>query len=147
MKVKAYLSHTIRGAKSIEATHEDMRQNCDKAIKIAEGIRERLCSIIDMYVPAENETFVQIAFDAGILTEDQILDVDCRIIDQKDMVIVLVENGWIGGGIDVEVKHANDNHIPVFFVELSDAMDLVWRNLTTMVHMLLDKKVETKLKS
>jgi len=134
MKVTAYLSHTIRGEKSTEATHEDMKRNCDKAMEMAVRIRQEYGNMLDLYVPAENDTFVQIAFDAGIITEDQILDVDCRIIDQKDMVIVLVEDGWIGGGIGVEVKHAEDNHVPVFFVEIEPNMELVWKNLSTLIH-------------
>lgn len=115
----AYLSHAIRGSKGASATDADMLRNCLVAKKAAKWIRESI-SYLDLYVPAEHEDFVHIAYREKYLTEKQILDIDCGIVDQKDFLIVLVENGWKGGGIAVEIKYAKDNNIPIFYIEKMD---------------------------
>ena len=100
-----YLSHSIRGTAGPEASADVQAKNCAEAIKIADQLRA-LFPPLDLYVPAENETFVQIAYDTGHLSEKQILDIDCRIIDNCDGVMVYVPEGEMQGGRLVEYNHA-----------------------------------------
>ena len=104
-KVTAYFSHSIRGKKAKDATREDMERNCNEAIRVATWIRDNIPEL-DLYVPAEHEDFVLIAYEDKYLTEAQILAVDCKILARKDFHIVHEVDGWLGGGIAVEINEA-----------------------------------------
>ncbi len=110
--MRYYLSHAIRGAEGPEASHNIQAKNGAAAIKIADQLRA-LFPPLDLYVPAENETFVQIAYDTGHLSEKQILDIDCRIIDNCDGVMIYVPEGKMQGGRLVEYNHAVATNKPV----------------------------------
>lgn len=111
--MKIYLSHSIRGPKRMDATHTDMKKNCDQAIQVGKLIRETFPSI-DLYIPAEHEDFVLRAYDMKFLTEKQILDVDCSIIDSCNAVIILASVGErIQGGRLIEYNHAIKTNKPV----------------------------------
>ncbi len=121
--MKYYLSHAIRGKAGPEASHNTQAKNCAEVIEIANQLRALFPSL-DLYVPAENETFVQIAYDTGHLSEKQILDIDCRIIDNVDGVIVYVPDGEIQGGRLIEYNHAKATNKPVvIFHVLKEAVD------------------------
>ncbi len=116
--MRFYLSHAIRGKAGPNASHDEQNENCRKAIGIADELRDTFGPKLELYVPAENETFVQIAYDTGHLSEKQILDIDCRIIDNCDGVIVLAVDGEaIQGGRKVEFDHAffTGKPVQVFF--------------------------------
>ena len=51
-----------------------------------------------------------------MLTEKQILDVDCVILERKDLLIVYKVNGWVCGGIGVEIAHAEKVGRPIFYL-------------------------------
>jgi len=93
---------------------------------MANKIRERLPEI-EMYVPAESEEFVGRAYRAGYISEKQILEIDCQIIDSCDMVIVWIPEGdSLQGGRLVEYRHAVEVGIPVLiFSELEEAITLL----------------------
>jgi len=115
--MRVYLSHKIRGEKGLKATATEMKENCDEAIKIANELREALPGI-EFYVPGEHEDFVQAAFYGGYLTEKEILEIDCRIIDKCDAVMIYVPKGdEVQGGRGVELDYAYNNNIRVCIVE------------------------------
>ncbi len=121
--MKFYLSHAIRGKAGPDASHDVTTKNGEAAILVAHQLRA-LFPKLDLYVPAENEKFVQIAYDTGHLSEKQILDIDCRIIDNTDGVIVYVPPGdELQGGRLVEYNHAVATNKPVFvFSKLKEAV-------------------------
>ena len=131
--MRVYLSHSIRGLKGVDATHEDMRKNCEAVKEIANFIRRAFNEgEIDLYVPAENETFVLIAFDKEYITEEQILTVDCKIIDSCDAVICRVEaiGDQLQGGRKVEVDHANSTNKPyIIFDQANEAVEWLTREI------------------
>ncbi len=105
-KIRFYLSHSIRGKYGKDATPTQMKVNCDKAILIANLIRNAIPSI-EIYVPAEHEDFVGIAYQKHYLTETQLLDVDCTIIDGcKGVIIYVPEGDELQGGRKIEHDHA-----------------------------------------
>lgn len=110
--MRYYLSHSIRGTAGPEASHDIQTQNCRDAILVANTLR-KLFPKLTLYVPAENETFVQIAYDTGHLSEKQILDIDCRIIDNMDGVLVYVPQGVLQGGRKIEYDHAVATNKPI----------------------------------
>lgn len=124
--MRYYLSHSIRGKAGAGASHDIQATNCKDAICVANILRKLFPKLV-LHVPAENETFVQIAYDSGHLSEKEILDVDCRIIDGCDGVLVYVPKGdELQGGRLVEYEHALATNKPcVIFSKASEAADFI----------------------
>jgi len=124
-KFKIYVSHSIRGPKGCNASDADMKKNCERIIKVVEKLR-KLHPEIDFYVPAEHEDFVQKAYKKKYITEDQILKIDCEIIDECDMVAIFTpsDDPIVQGGRLVEKSHAFTTGKPVYqfrdFAELDN---------------------------
>lgn len=142
MEITAYFSHSIRGSKGNAATDEDMEQNCLLVREVAKELRSHLPQL-DIYVPAEHEDFVHIAWKQKMLSEEQILKVDCEIVARKDLLLVLVKDGWRGGGIGVEINKAIECDIPIFYVEVVD--DIMIDNLRTLLDVIVGKKRQLDL--
>ncbi len=112
--MRFYLSHSIRGKYGKDATNVQMKENCDRAILIANLIRNAIPSI-DIYCPAEHEDFVLTAYQKHYVTEEQILNVDCAIIDECYGVIIYVPEGdELQGGRKIEYDHAIKHNIRVW---------------------------------
>lgn len=136
--MKIYFSHAIRGQVGPSATHDTQNTNCKAAQDMAANVlellfRERPDINVEFYIPADHEDFVQIAYDEKIISEENILKIDCMIIkDRCDATIVYVPS-WdkLQGGRKVEWKFAIENNLPVavferamqavnFIIELND---------------------------
>jgi hypothetical protein len=117
------LSHWIRGPKGKDATKKDIRENLDKNIAIGTEIKAYLIDWekmdefpkMDLYIPAEHDEFVQIAFDKEYVSEEQILDVDCTIIDQCKLVIALGDHSK-SRGMKIELDYAENNSIVILYM-------------------------------
>jgi len=118
-KYRAYFSHQIRGKKGDKATDEDMQQNCLKAVEYGEMIESYLLDwhrmegmpLMDLHIPGRGDEFVQIAYRLGILTEKEILTVDCMILDRCDLLIVM--GSELSSGMKVEIEYADSVGIPI----------------------------------
>lgn len=121
--MRFYLSHSIRGRHGKNATPTQMKSNCNRIKDIADQIRWEIPSV-ELYVPAEHEDFVYIAFKDKYLTEHQVLKIDCKIIDRCDGVIVFSpEDDPMQGGRAVEYEHAVATSKPVvLFAEVEEAV-------------------------
>ncbi len=123
--MRIYLSHSIRGMKGADATQEDMDANCERIKLVAINLRRKISSTIELYVPAEHEEFVNIAWREGFLSDEQVLATDCRIIDRCDLVLCNVEKSKgdvLQGGRAVEIDHAKAIGKPVIiFDDLEEA--------------------------
>ena len=124
--MKSYLSHAIRGRAGNKCPAQQLKENLKRAIEIANQIREA-CPWLDLYVPAEHEDFVRKAFDKKYITEKQILDVDCDILDECDNIIIFIPEGdELQGGRLVEHDHAIDNCMPLgTFSQVDDAVEFL----------------------
>jgi hypothetical protein len=107
---RVYVSHTIRGVNGVDATEEEMENNCLLAKAQMVSMRER-CPGVDFYVPAEHEDFVHIAHQTGLLSEEQVLAVDCDIIDTCDCVLFLNTDNFFSRGMTVERAHAGASDV------------------------------------
>lgn len=114
-QIKVYVSHSIRGKKGENATKEDMRRNNDLAIMFGQALRRKFPGV-DFYVPGDHDEFVLIAYSWGLLTEKQILDVDCEIVHGCHFVIAYSPDGYLSKGMKIEIEYANMNGIPVIEV-------------------------------
>ena len=121
--MRIYISHSIRGIKGKDATDDDMRVNNLKAISFGKDIRANFKGL-DIYVPGDGDEFVLKAYRSGYLTEDQILSVDCQIIDTCDAVLAFIPDQYISNGMLVEILHAQDARKPVFLAK--DIVEARW---------------------
>ncbi len=121
-KVSAYFSHSIRGAKGMKATDKDIEENCKDAIKMAEWIRENVPGL-DLYVPAEHEDFVHIAYKDEYLSEEQILEIDCKILERKDFHIVRGIDKERSRGTVIEIEYAKKAGKFTFYVFTMDEVE------------------------
>ena len=122
---RIYMSHWIRGPKGKQATKKDIRENLDKNISIGTEIKAYLIDWekqngtdfpkMDLYIPAEHDEFVQIAFDNKYINEEQILGVDCDIIDRCQLVIALGDHSK-SRGMKIEIEYAEEHSIPVLYM-------------------------------
>lgn len=110
---KVYFSHSIRGKKGSDCTKAEQEKNCQAAIDMANAIRKK-CPWLELYVPAENEEFVQIAYEEDYLSTKEILEIDCLIANKyNDAMLILIPLGdKLQGGRLYEFNHAIDNLIP-----------------------------------
>jgi len=112
--IRIYMSHAIRGARGKDATAEDMQANNNAAMKAARVIRAYLYPLpVELYCPGEHDEFVMIAYHKGVLSEEQILDTDCKIVTKCDGLIRYSALGP-SKGADIEVAHADADNAPVF---------------------------------
>jgi hypothetical protein len=103
--MKLYLSHPITG---LPGTTQDQRKDLLKRAIIF-GKKLRACGY-DVHIPAECEGFVEVAHQLGVLTVSEILEIDCIIIDHCDGVVFLNLQGAFSHGMEVEFKHAVEQH-------------------------------------
>lgn len=113
--IKVYTSHPIRGSKGIHATQEDMEKNCEIARKFGDELRRDFPGV-EFYVPADHEEFVRIAWMNNLLTEKEILSVDCEIILGCCGVIAYSPDGHISKGMRVELDYARELEIPTLIL-------------------------------
>ncbi len=130
--MRIYVSHPIRGKNGDAATEEEKQANCEAAIKWADLLRMNLGLRATqggglylgghwlthrdwIYVPAEHEEFIGRAYGKGYLTEEQILDIDCEILKECDLLVVLGEPST---GMRVEIGHAKSLNIPIHYDDI-----------------------------
>ena len=124
--LRVYLSHCIRGPKGENAPHKEIQQNIKKFKKVGQELQsyffdwEKMEGFpkIDLYVPAEHDEFVMIAYSKGFITETEILDVDCTIIDTCDLLISWGFPKDTGSnGMKIECEHAYKQQIPIYTMD------------------------------
>ena len=111
-KIRAYVSHSIRGKFGSAATLEQMEANNQKAIGFGRQLAEGFPNI-NFYIPGEHDEFVLIAYQKGDLTETQILDIDCDIVSRCNFLVVYSPDDYISKGMQIEIDHAVFNSILV----------------------------------
>lgn len=113
--MQIYLSHSIRGRFGAAATKEQMDFNCEAALRFGRWVRKEFPQI-DIYIPAESEPFVGAAYWHEFLSEEQILRVDCEILNTCDGMIVFAPDNFISKGMSVEVEWCKEHKIPYLLV-------------------------------
>lgn len=111
-KIRAYVSHSIRGKFGNAATEEQVQTNNQKAIEFGKQLAGEFPNI-NFYVPGEHDEFVLIAYRWGVLTEKQILDIDCEIVSRCNFLIAYSPDDYISKGMKREIDHCVFNKIPV----------------------------------
>lgn len=125
--MKVYFSHAMRGKPGFALNSAEHGNNCEAAIRIADQLR-KMFPKLSLYVPAESEPFVGAAYKKGYLSIEQILELDCIIVDQCDVVIVYVPEGdELQGGRLIEYDHAVATNRPVcIFRRVEEAINYLY---------------------
>ena len=118
---RIYVSHYIRGPSGTAATIYEIENNIRRHKAIGTEIQAYLIDWekmdgfpkAELYVPAAHDEFVQLAYRRHYINEEQILDVDCAIIERCNLLIAY-DNPNLSRGMQVEIKHALENGIPVY---------------------------------
>lgn len=119
-----YLSHKISGGKEANISYVEKKRNCQKAVLIANVLRATFPSV-EFYVPGgPTEQFVHRAFIGKYLTVKQILEIDCKIIDDCEAMLVYVPDGdELQGGRMIEYDHASLSCKPTcIFAEIDEVI-------------------------
>jgi hypothetical protein len=111
-KIRAYISHTIRGKQGVGATNDERREASERAIVFGNALRKEFPNI-DFYIPGEHHEIDTLAYRKGYMTEEQILDIDCEIILRCSFIIVFSPDDYISKGMKIEIDYAVENNIPV----------------------------------
>ena len=121
-QIRVYVSHSIRGKKGKDATHEDIRHSVDLAIVFGQALRRKFPGVY-FYVPADHELPpVGNLLDKKYISIDQILEIDCDIVKKSHFVVAYSPAGYLSTGMKKEIECAGINSIPVIEVaRLDDA--------------------------
>lgn len=122
-RITAYLSHCIRANKENPSIKEMMLNN-NKAIVLANELRKTF-PFLDIYVPAENNEFDLEVCGGKYLTMDQILEIDCKILEKKDLLLLYKWQKDLSTGQKVEVSHADEMRIPM--IDFSDLGEAIYK--------------------
>jgi hypothetical protein len=109
------MSHPIRGIKGADATLEDMHANNQAAMELGKILRAQFDNL-DIYVPADHDEFVTIAYANGDLSEEQILKTDVEIVKRCSLLIAYIPERHISSGMMRELYEAQWAGIPVVFL-------------------------------
>ncbi len=110
IKVRLYLSHPIRGSAAGAATKDCQFTNAERAVIAANLISSKL-SHISIFCPGSYEKFVYYIYAGKLLTDKQIIDIDCRIVGDCNGLLAYDFDKSVG--VEAEVKYAKDHGIPV----------------------------------
>lgn len=134
IRVKGYFSASIRGKASegqpfTEQVPQDIiNRNIEAAQRMGARLRRYFGELLDLYVPHEQDQLIQILNRAGHIAAKQILDGDCKIIDDVDILFVWKKGGFISGGMQYEIDYAEGrNMMIIIFTNFTErvAMDML----------------------
>lgn len=118
--LRVYCSHLIRGPEGDAASPETCNKNRVVAHNTAEHLRMFLhdWSVyngypkVELYVPGEHDETIQLALDLGYMNIEEVLDIDCKILDRCNLLLVFGKT--VSKGMAVEINYAAKVGIPVF---------------------------------
>ena len=110
-RIEAYMCHHIRGPMGDKSTRKERDDNRADAVAVRKAV-ELTFPGLKVYCPGENDVWGEVAYVRRILTIQQILEIDCAIIDTMDCMLVYDKYGIPSNGMSTEINHCRDNAIP-----------------------------------
>ena len=123
-KIRVYISHPIMGSKKEKATKEDMVENNNKAIIFGSLLQCKFPNV-DFYIPAVGDEFVMMAYETGLLTIEQILEIDCKLLSKRNILLNYIPDQYISDGMLKENMCAQECGIPILMAKDIDAAEKV----------------------
>ena len=88
-QIKAYLLSYYRGPNGDEATQEEIDGYVSRATQIGVAIQSAFPDAIDLFIPHLNQDITAGLYDRGYVDSDNILEVCCDIIANRELAIIL----------------------------------------------------------
>ena len=107
--LKIYISHPIRGILS----NPDIAANCNKAIKFTQHLRQEFPDI-EFFCPAEGDWKITQLWQAGKITDEDILWADCEQIKKCNGLISYCWEDKLSAGMKTEESVALFNQITIY---------------------------------
>lgn len=134
-RIRLYMSHPIRGSKYLDATLVDQLSNSQKARDASFEIMTKI-DCLDIYTPGNAEDFVGLTYTKGLLTDKQILELDCEILQKCNGMIVY--NFDTSRGVQIEMDYAKLHNIPILIFDKLNSASI--DNIEKFVNELMHKK-------
>lgn len=131
-EVTAYFSASIRGREGSKASQDTINRNIEMGKKIAGKMQRFFGTLLNMYVPHNQDELIQILWRSKKINVWDILKGDCEIVAARDLLFVFAEDGFISTGMQREIDEATKQKIPTMVFERFD-METAKRMLI-MVH-------------
>lgn len=123
--ITAYLSHPIRGKAGSKSTRKEMEANYRAAKKIASQIQD-LFPNLSLYVPADMDDFLLKYEIEPLNIANTLLNLDCKIIENRNVLLVYSPDEYISNGMKIEIDHADKKGIPTIkFKNIKQALELI----------------------
>lgn len=111
-KIRAYCSHSIRGYMGEKCPIKQRDFNKTKAIEWGKKLWIFFGSNLELYIPGANDDWAVVGMRKGFLTIDQVLDIDCGIVELCDVLLIMDWENHISGGMLKEINTAKVLGIP-----------------------------------
>ncbi len=128
--IKIYVSHSIRGQYGNQATKQQMKENCDRAIAFGNWLRTKFVNV-KFYVPGEMDEFL---YERGVNPLDAVdglLELDCNIVAHSDGLIVFALDDYISAGMNKEINHADHIGVPKTYIWSTNPDEKEWMEIVT----------------
>jgi nucleoside 2-deoxyribosyltransferase len=134
-RIRLYMSHPIRGSKHVGASLNEQLSNSQIAKDAAFEIMMKI-DCLDIYTPGNAEDFVGLTYSKGLLTDTQILALDCEILEKCDGLMCFDFD--TSKGVEVEVAYAKKKNIPMLRFREMNAQTI--DDIEGFVNQLINKK-------
>ena len=67
-----------------------------------------------LYVPADHELFIHRAYKDGYVTKEQIASINCKIIDECNLLINFGNGAAVGSNLPKELSYAQQEKIAIY---------------------------------
>jgi len=126
IRPRIYISHPIRGD-----GRGTISENIRRALSVVTGLRLLADDRVDFYCPAEHDEPLQIAWRKGMLSVEQLLEIDYEIIKRCQALIFC--NWERSEGVEKEKEFAEAQGIKTFHfpTQIKEALDYVCNETKT----------------
>ena len=88
-----------------------------------------------LYVPADHELFVHRAYKDKLLTREQITSINCKIIEECDLLINFGNGAAVGSNLPKELSYAQQEKIPIY--SMPDLSPMAIQSLRLAIKLIL----------
>ena len=88
-----------------------------------------------LYVPADHELFIHRAYKDKLLTKEQITSINCKIIEECNLLINFGNGVAVGSNLPKELLHAQQEKIPIY--SMPDLSPMAIQSLRLAIKLIL----------
>lgn len=88
-----------------------------------------------LYVPADHELFIHHAYKDNLLTKEQICSINCKIIEEYNLLINFGSEAAVGSNLANELQCAQQEKIPIY--SMPDLSPMAIQSLRLAIKLIL----------